>query len=185
MEPPSSSLREPPSVLHRHRLVAILWALSGGLFAILGAIFKESGLGGGPLLVMLFAPAVEEVLKPSGVYYLLERRPQYLVSRFHVALLSMMGGIVFAAIENVIYLCVYVPEPVLGLIVWRWTVCLTMHAVCSFIVGLGLGKLLPGMRRGEPFELENCFTWVIVAIVVHALYNTAVTFITAFGGRLY
>ena len=140
---------------------------------------------GGKVLTEVAVPAIEEVLKPCGVYYLLERRPHYLLSRLHVALLSMMGGIVFAAVENVIYLCVYIREPVLGLIVWRWTVCLAMHAVCSFILGLGLGRLLPAMRRGEPFELENCFGWVIAAIAVHAAYNTIVTFITAFGGRLY
>ena len=80
MAPPSSSPEAPPGVRPRHRLAAILWALSGGLFAILAAFVKESGVGGGPLLVMLFAPAVEEVLKPSGIYYLLERRLHYLSS---------------------------------------------------------------------------------------------------------
>lgn len=185
MAQPSSLPPVPSTVRLRHRLVAILWSLSGGLFAIFGALVKETGVGGGPLLVMLFAPAIEEVLKPCGVYFLLERRVRYLSSRLQVALLSMMGGIVFAAIENVIYLCLYVRRPVLGLIVWRWTVCLAMHAACSFLVGLGLGKLLPAMRRGEPFELEDCFGWVIAAIVIHGVYNASVTFITTFGGRLY
>lgn len=174
MEQPSSSLQTPQPPRLRGRAVAVAWALSGGLFAIFGAFIKES-TSGPVLLVMLVAPAIEEILKPSGVYYLLERRPQYLSSRWHVAFLSMVAGFVFATIENLMYLYVYVPDHPPGFAIYRWTVCVALHMLCSLVMGLGLGKLLPRMRRGEPFELEDCFGWVIAAIAIHAVYNTVVT----------
>lgn len=186
MEPPSSlpPLEHPAFPRPEHLLLGVVWALTGGLFAIFGAIVKEVA-SPGPLLAILIAPVVEEVLKPSGVYYLLERRVRWLSSRIHVALLSMLGGMVFAAVENVIYLYVYIPDHPPGLALYRWTVCTALHGVCSFILGLGLGKLLPRMRRGEPFELEDILGWVIAAVVVHAGYNTVVMFFGVVGWRLY
>jgi len=181
MEQPSSLPETPTAPLMKHRLIAVLWALSGGLFAVGAAFLKEFTSGG----ALLMAAVVEEILKPVGVYYLLRRRRHYLSSRLNVALLSTLGGIVFAAIENVVYLKVYFPDPEPRLVLYRWTVCVAVHAVCSFIMGLGLGNLLGRFNRGEPFELEACIKWIAAAVVLHAGYNTVVIFFHVAGWRLY
>ena len=74
MEQPSSLPQTPTAPLIKHRLIAVLWALSGGLFAV-GAAFAKEFTSGGALLM---AAVVEEILKPVGVYYLLRRRRHYL-----------------------------------------------------------------------------------------------------------
>ncbi len=87
--------------------------ISPVLFGLLTGQFMSQGIGGIGwkiinlcLLVLLpfvVAPAIEEILKPMGVIFLLETRPHYLRSAFHVVVLCVVGALVFATLENLLF----------------------------------------------------------------------------------
>ena len=119
------------------------------------------------------APIIEESLKPSGVYLLLARWPQALRGRFYVALLSALAGLVFGLVENTIYLSIYFPEHSHELVVIRYTGCLALHTVASFIFGLGINQKLIAAAKGEiPIFAANK-RFFITAMGLHLAYNVA------------
>ena len=120
-------------------------------------------------------------MKPAGVYFLLARWPEALTGRLFTALLAAIGGITFAVVENIIYLNVYFPEHSPDLLVYRYTVCLALHMVCSFIVGFGINQRLLDSVRGEIPFLAGHKKYFIIPMVIHSLYNGVSVFIEAGG----
>ena len=178
-EPPPT----PPTFLKRH-LVTLGLALAGGVFAILGAFIEEMRGGAGILLAVVVAPVIEEVLKPSGVIWVLEKRPHYLRSRVHVVALCVVGALVFATLENLVYLYVYAPGGGAGFARFRLLVCTGLHVTASAVVGMGLGRQLLQMRRdGSDFDLERSLPFLIAAIVLHGAYNAAVSILEMVGWK--
>jgi RsiW-degrading membrane proteinase PrsW (M82 family) len=116
------------------RVFAFLIAAGGGILGILGAIIQELSQASF-LVAFVAAPMIEEVMKPSGVYLLLVRWPKVLTSRLYTAFLAALGGLVFAIIENILYLELYFPEHTQTLVLFRYSAGLTMHTVASFILG--------------------------------------------------
>jgi RsiW-degrading membrane proteinase PrsW (M82 family) len=114
---------------------------------------------------------IEEVMKPSGVYLLLVRWPQVLTSRLFTALLAATGGLFFAVVENIIYLQVYFPEHTQTLVVFRYSACLGLHMVCSFIVGFGINQKLLASVRGEIPLLRGNKKFFIIPMIIHSLFN--------------
>lgn len=138
------------------------------------------------LLTFLFAPVIEEVLKPSGVLHLLNKYPNLLTSRWQVAWLSMLGGATFATIENLLYVYVYHPHEPTSFVVYRFVVCTALHVICSGILGWGLGEQLPKLQKGEIFfDLENSTGALVTAIAIHAVFNTSVFALHVWGVKLY
>ena len=117
------------------------------------------------------ATMIEEVLKPSGVYILLVRWPELLTSRIYTALLAAVGGLSFAVVENIIYLQFYFPEHTQTLVVFRYTACLTIHVVCSFILGFGINQKLLASVRGEIPLLKGNQKFFIIPMIMHSLFN--------------
>ena len=130
------------------RIFAFLIATGGGVLGVLGAIVQELSQGS-LLIAFVAAPMIEEVMKPSGVYLLLVWWPKVLTSRMYTALLAALGGLSFAVIENIIYLQFYFPEHTQTFVVFRYSACLTMHVLCSFILGFGINQKLLASVRGE------------------------------------
>lgn len=160
-------------------------ALAGGLFAVVAAIFEEAAYAS-PLIAILIGPAIEEVLKPSGVLYLFSKRPEVLRSRLQVTALSASGGLVFATIENLIYVFLYTEDPSPGYVTFRFTVCTALHVLCSGALGWGISGQLAAVRSGEKkFELDDSLPWAAVAIGIHAAYNTAVMLLAVADVKLY
>ena len=151
-------------------VLAFLIALGGGVLGVLGAIIQEWSQGS-PLVVFVAAPMIEEVMKPSGVYILLVRWPQILTSRIYTALLAAVGGLSFAVVENIIYLQFYFPEHTQTLVVFRYSACLTMHVVCSFILGFGINQKLLASVRGESPLLKGNKKFFIIPMIIHSLFN--------------
>jgi len=152
------------------RGLALVIAAGGGVLGILGAIIQE--LSQGSLLVaFVAAPMIEEVMKPSGVYLLLVRWPQVLTSRIYTAFLAALGGLSFAVVENIIYLQFYFPEHTQTLVVFRYSACLTLHVVCSFIVGFGINQKLLASVRGEIPFLKGNKKFFFVPMIIHSLFN--------------
>jgi hypothetical protein len=165
----------PPSMLF-----AALIALSGSVFAIPG-IFQAELTAIGPLAAWVWAPVIEEMFKPAGVYLILVRWPGTLKSRAVTALLTALAGMTFALIESTIYMKVYFPEHTQDDLVFRYTVPVLIHTLASFIFGLGLNQqLVASLRRGGPFLASN-WGFFLAAIVVHSVYNITVTVLEMMG----
>ena len=162
------------------RVLTILIALGGGILGILGAIIQELSYGSF-LIAFVGAPMIEEVMKPTGVYLLLALRSEVLTSRIYTALLAALGGLSFAVVENIIYLHFYFPEHTQTLVVFRYSACLSLHVVCSFIVGFGINQKLLDSVRGEIPFLKGNKKFFIIPMVVHSLFNIMAVL---FGSRL-
>jgi len=157
-------------VSFRWRILAFLIAAGGGVLGVLGAIIQELSQGF-LLVVFVAAPMIEEVMKPSGVYLLLARWPKALTSRLYTALLAAVGGLFFAIVENIIYLQVYFPEHTQTLVAFRYSACLTMHVVCSFILGFGINQKLLASVRGEVPLLKGNKKFFFIPMILHSLFN--------------
>lgn len=160
----------------RWRFLAPMISLLGGVFGILGAFYNEL-VHGSILVAFVGAPIFEEALKPIGVYFLLAKWPGVLRSRLFTAFLASLGGLSFAIVENFVYFTIYITEPSPQLILWRYTVCIGVHVICSFIFGLGINQKLLASIRGETRLLSYGKRFFFTAIVLHSLYNISAPFL--------
>ncbi len=153
------------------------WYILGPVVAVVGMVFalpamalQEMGYGWyiGPFIA---APVIEEAAKPAGVYWLLAKKPQALPSQQYTAFLAALAGLSFGIIENLLYLEVYIPDHSTELAIWRWTVCIGVHTVCSFIVGWGINQNLVAWVRGEVTLMEGSRKFFLTAMAIHAAYN--------------
>lgn len=149
-------------------------AVSGGLLGVIGAIYQEF-LQNSFLLSFVAAPIIEESMKPAGVYILLARWPHLLTSRVYTACLSALGGLSFAVIENLIYINLYFPEHTEDSVLFRFTVCLAVHVVASFIYGFGINQRLKASINGEIPFLQGSKRYFFTAMIFHSLYNIGIT----------
>lgn len=154
------------------RVFAFAIAAAGGVLGVLGAIMQEWSYAS-PVIAFVAAPMIEEVMKPCGVYLLLARWPEVLTSRIFTALLAAVGGFSFAVVENIIYLQVYFPEHTPTLVMFRYSACLTMHVVCSFILGFGINQKLLASVRGEVPLLKGNKKFFFIPMIIHSLFNIA------------
>lgn len=161
-------------------------AVAAGPFAVIGAMRSSSETFVGVLLAVVFAPVIEEVMKIAAVTWALERKPYWFTSARQLLLCCISGGAVFAALENILYLHVYIRQPTPEIIAWRWTVCVALHTGCSLIAGLGLARIWRRTMsaRTRP-DLGTGYRYLLTAIVIHATYNAlAVLFSQSlFAGR--
>lgn len=172
-----------PTAGIRHHLLAIGFALLGGLLGILGAFVAEARSSVPFLLIFIGAPVVEEITKPAGVYLFLIRWRNILRSQLYIALLAALAGLCFGLLESLVYVTLYVPDHSRAFFIYRFTVTVLLHAVASFIAGLGINAGLIDWANGDapfPRATRNAFA---AAIALHAIYNTTVV-ILSFTGPL-
>ncbi len=166
-------------------LVVTLAAASAGPFAVLGALMKSLSFfeyGAGYMAIIVFGPVIEEMMKVAAILWVVERKPWLVPFPGAILLVGMMGGLGFAAIENLMYLHVYIAEPTLELVRWRWTVCVMMHAGCSIIAAIGVRRmLLHTIRTGRPAPVSLAFGWLVTAMLIHGAYNALAIFLSIFG----
>jgi DNA-directed RNA polymerase subunit RPC12/RpoP len=148
-------------------------AVLGGPWAVFGA-FISGGIPN-PLSVVLFGPAVEEVLKIAAVAVLVEARP-YLIKRAEqITTAALLSAFLFAVIENILYLQWYVAAPSLALVLWRWLVCTALHMTCTWIA---IGGLVAVWQRTDAElrkpRLGQTIRPVTHAIILHGVYNASV-----------
>lgn len=154
----------------------VLLALSAGPLAIATALFEPTGagrgLGYGVFLYIFIGPAVEEVAKVLLATWTVERRPYRFIHGSQILACAVMGGFVFAVIENVFYLKLYIEDPSELTVLWRWTVCVALHTGCSAIAGTGLWvawrRAMAERRRAR---LQDAYPYLLTAIVAHGVYN--------------
>jgi RsiW-degrading membrane proteinase PrsW (M82 family) len=165
-------------------LAAALAAFLSGPFAILGALISPEGvLGSVVILVVVFAPVIEEMLKVAGALYLAEVRPWLVPSAAALVVVAVCSGLVFAAIENAIYLGVIIGDPTPEIVRWRWTFGPLVHGSGSLLAGIGVARMwrtLDGQGGRPVFGVAA--PWIIAATVLHGGYNLFATWLELFGG---
>ncbi len=159
------------------------WFLTGllligsGVFAIVGSFINESinvGFAASVqfLAIAVFAPVIEEVMKTAIILWAVEQRPYWFKNSTQLMIIGMCSGLVFASIENLLYLFVYIDNPSVFIIVWRWTVCIGMHTIATMIATIGLIKIWKRvMRTGKFARAEIGAPFLFYAILFHGIYN--------------
>jgi RsiW-degrading membrane proteinase PrsW (M82 family) len=172
--PPLLLLPAPKPISRKWYIWAPLLALSGGIFGIFGALLTE--VSHASILGAYFAaPIIEETLKPSGLYLILAKWPRALRKPLYTAGLAALAGAAFAIIENLVYLNIYIPDPSSQIIIFRYTACLGVHALCSFIFGLGINRSLLDSVRGKTRFLSYGKRYFFSAMAIHSLFNITMT----------
>ncbi|MBX3419234.1 MAG: PrsW family intramembrane metalloprotease [Pirellulaceae bacterium] len=152
-------------------LVTMAILVLAGPLAILGALFNWFG-GNAWLAIVVMGPTVEEVFKIALPLWVIEKRPWLFSSGIQILICCFGAGLMFAAIENLLYLNVYIPNPSERLVFWRWTVCVALHTGCSLVAGVGLLQVRSRMlKRERQPQLIDGSNWIIAAIVIHGTYN--------------
>lgn len=160
--------------------LTLLAGLAAGPFAVMGAFMTGRQTIFGILYAVLFAPVIEEFLKQSGMIYLLEKRPYRLFAAWQFVLAAVIAGGVFATLENLLYLHVYVDTASLAdpaaFTRFRWIVCTLLHVGCAMVASLGLIRVWKKqLRDGRAADLAYGFGPFATAMVIHGLYNLTVT----------
>lgn len=164
---------------------AVLAAILSGPFAVLGALFGTGGTLSGVILVVVFAPLVEEMLKVAGVLYLTEVRPWLVSSATALVIIALCSGLVFAAIENGFYLGVIIEDPSSEIVRWRWTFGPLIHGSGSLLAGIGVARMwhtLHAYDRRPDFKVA--VPWIIAATLIHGGYNAFAVWLELFGGGI-
>lgn len=160
--------------LHRSGLA---WARAFGMALLAGPLAVASALltrhpGMGLLVVVVAGPLIEEIGKILLPLMVMERNPARFTHRLQLILCAVASGLVFACVENLLYLRVYIPDPGALLITWRWTVCVALHSGCSLLAGMGLAKIWHRARQTEsPPRMETGLPLILTAVVIHGAYN--------------
>jgi DNA-directed RNA polymerase subunit RPC12/RpoP len=155
----------------------IMTAVLGGPWAIIAALMGSdpiSFLGSTPLLllVVVFGPTVEEVMKIALTSFWIETRPYVFKSINQLWIATLGSALIFSAIENVFYLHMPWSNPSLLMILWRWTICVAMHVGCTALATRGLiQEWERTVNEGRPATLTKAFPALLSAIVVHGSYN--------------
>ena len=158
--------------------VAVLIAIAAGPWALVGTFIGRGETLFGVVMITVIGPVMEEMAKVAAALWVVEKRPFLFRSRVQIALCVLAGAFVFAAVENVLYLNVYVRNPSELLIRWRWTICVALHMGCSFVAGLGLMRIWWSTieNRTKP-KLTSGAPYMVTAIVIHGVYNSLAVFL--------
>lgn len=156
--------------------VAFLAAILGGPFAILGAFMAGKQGWSGGIYVIVFAPVIEELLKQSGMIYLLENKPYRVFAAWQFVFSALLSALVFATIENLLYIHVYARPALLvnpeAFTQFRWTVCTALHMGCSVIASMGMMRVWKKqLIDGKAADLSVAFRYFATAMAVHGTYN--------------
>ncbi|MBI2918563.1 MAG: PrsW family intramembrane metalloprotease [Chloroflexi bacterium] len=154
-------------------LFAVLLAISGGFFGIVGAIQAE--LPAFLLAPYVWGPVAEEMMKPVGVYIMLIKWPLALKNRAYTAMLCAISGVAFALVESTMYMFVYFPEHTQAQLLFRFTVPVALHAAASFVFGLGINRQVLAPLTGSGGFRRSNWAFFLAAIALHSFYNFVVT----------
>lgn len=157
-------------------------AICGGPFAILATLATSitDGMAGGLIYLVVIGPVVEEMMKIGAALLILENRPWLFRNGYQTVIAAASAGLLFAVVENLLYIHVYNPEGAEGFRLWRWTVCTALHTGTSTIAGLGLLNMwnkavAPALTdAGVEFQrpqVLDAYPYILTAVVIHGAYN--------------
>ncbi len=148
----------------------------GGFFAVPGVFLHGNDSVFAILTMVFLGPFAEEILKQSGMIFLLEKRPSVLRGGWQFMLSGALGGAVFSVLENLsdrhVDLSHLQPEALSHVMDFRWKYCTLLHIACTLVSGMGLRRVwLESCRRGLPAQVADAFGWFLTAMAIHGLYN--------------
>ena len=157
-------------------LITILCGLVGGLLSVPAVFLQGNNTKITILLLVVFGPFVEELCKQIGMIFQLEKMPASVKYGWQFFVVAVMGGVIFSALENLIYEHVYLvklpAEQLAEVMAFRWKYCMMLHVCCPLISALGLRRVwLKSLAEGMPCKIEKAFYWFVAAMAVHGLYN--------------
>lgn len=162
--------------------VTVAVALLSGAWAVLGAFWNAGAGGSGFFAIAVWGPAIEEVMKVALIAVVIERWAYLFASRGQIMLAALGAGLMFAVIENLLYLFVYIPNAPTGMIIWRWTVCVSLHVGCTAVAGYGAARVWHRtVTQLRPATIPVDMTFLVVAILIHGVYNGTVTLLELSG----
>lgn len=192
--PPPPQANHPPTPMStraagtrprpRPPLVLIyLLGILGGVASIGTALFQNTMHYGLSLFAFgIVAAFVEELSKPIGLIIMLDKRPWWLRNRFEVIGMALLGALVFAGIENLMYIFILAEEITAAFVAWRLIICTALHLTATGVFAIGISRVWKRMQtRGEPFDLDKIFRWYLIAVIIHATYNVSVTVLSIVG----
>lgn len=148
-------------------------ALAAGPWAILGAFWGSGQTAFSILAIVAIGPVVEEMMKVAAALWIVERKPFLFLTSVQVLVCALAGALIFASIENVLYLHVYVQQVPAWLPYWRWTVCVGLHVGCSAIAGMGVMRVWrEAMEHRTRPRIALAFPYLLTAAIVHGTYNS-------------
>ncbi len=150
---------------------------ASGVFAVLCSLAKGA-IGFGLLAVSVGAPVVEETAKVVLPLMWMEKEPWRFRGVASIAFACLCSALAFATIENLLYFYVYIPNDKLtaAMIHYRLTVCTFMHVGCTMISVCGLARAWREAKSNVcAFSAQTFIPYLVVAMVVHGLYNTLAT----------
>lgn len=166
-------------------MTTLLAAAAAGPFAVIGVFMAGPPTSDGVtailyrmLYTVVFAPVIEELLKQSGMIYLLEKKPYRIFSAWQFIAAAVISSLIFSAVENLIYIHVYtIGSPSSNLqafILFRWTVCTLLHVSCSVIASIGLINVWQKqVTESRAADLSVGFRYFAAAMAIHGVYNLA------------
>ena len=156
----------------------VVWliAIVGSVGGVGAAMLKSSAMAFDPmlgvLLLVVVAPAVEEICKPLAMVFLLDKRPHWFRGPTEIVILAACSALVFATLENLLYIFVNNPGGSSSFVVFRLTVCTALHVTASTVFGFGLAKMWRHIRdKGGHFDIDVCFKYYVTAVIIHGAYN--------------
>lgn len=148
---------------------------SSGLFAVLCALAKGT-IGFGVAAIVVGAPVVEETSKIFLPALWVERKPWFFRSSASLVMPCLVSALIFASIENLLYLYLYIPgdELSVNLVMYRLIVCSLVHVACTAVSAYGLMKAWRNAHdRKSDSSISDALPCQISAMVLHGLYNAA------------
>ena len=130
----------------------------------------------------MVGPLTEEVMKVAIVTGTVETHPYLFRSRAQIRIAALASALVFAIIENILYLNVYIEDPSTKLVLWRWIVCTGLHVGCTAVAVTGVIKVWERSinELREP-HLKPAGPALITAVILHGTYNALAILMAASG----
>jgi len=167
----------------RSWLITFLLTLASGPWAVLGVfVLAFQGMSGfGGVAVVIFGPVTEEVLKVISALIVIEKRPFFFKSARQIFICCVFSGLVFAFIENLLYLHLYISNPTPQLVLWRWSVCVLLHSGCTAVSSIGLIAMWSkSVSEFTKPRILDMLPYLVLAAVIHGVYNNIALFISPF-----
>lgn len=126
---------------------------------------------------VVMGPIMSEVLKVAVASAVIERRSYWIRRRGQIYLMVLGTAVVFAAVQNVMYLLVFFKNPSSVLVAYRWSIGIPLHMICAAIAARGLVAVWEqSVNEQRRVTVARAYPYIVAAIVLHAAFNAYVLF---------
>ena len=128
---------------------------------------------------LLLSPLVQQVAKPAGVLFLLQRRPLWFRGGAHVVAASLLAAVVFGALESLAWIGYKHLEghTFAHFLSYRCAANMVMHVVSTAVLSIGLARSYrPGYRHGL-LEARKLLPFFVAAILIHLALNVGLRYL--------